>query len=474
MSRARSRTGRHALAAAVVSVIAVSAIVPTAGPAAADEIRDREYWLEEYGIAEAWNTTRGEGVTVAVIDSGIDAAHPDLVGAVVGGTDASGAGDPGGRRGIGEVPGHGTLVATLLAGRGHTEDAPPGREPDPEASAGSGTATDGASPSPSAPSPTATTPVPSAPSSRYGAGPDGMVGVAPGADLLAVSLWIEGQSSGPNPAGVTVDEQIPAAVRWAVDNGADVINMSLGSTSTAWPESWDQAFLYAEQNDVVIIAAAGNRAGGLTQVGAPATIPGVLAVAGLDRAGAASAEASSEGISIAVAAPSEDLVGGLPGGLYAEWSGTSGAAPLVAGVAALIRSRYPDLSAAQVVNRIVDTARDAGAPGFDTLYGYGILDVAAAVGQDLAVPEQNRLGSMAEWIGLYRRSGEEPAATPAPPAEPAAPEQVIPAPPAPEAVDPGATADPLPAVVVLGFGALVLAVLLGGAFHVARARRPPG
>jgi subtilisin family serine protease len=472
MPRARSQAGRRCLAAAVASVLGVSTLLPAAGPAAADGIRDREYWLQEYGIAEAWRTTQGEGVTVAVIDSGIDGAHPDLAGAVMGGTDASGAGDPSGQLGIGEVPGHGTLVATLLAGRGHTGQPQAGVEP---GGATGGATTPPPDPTPHAsntpaPTPAPMMPAPTTSATRYGEGPDGIVGVAPKADLLAVSLWIEGQTSGPNPAGVTVDEQIPAAVRWAVDNGADVINMSLGSTSTAWPESWDDAFLYAEQNDVVIIAAAGNRAGGLTQVGAPATIPGVLAVAGLDRTGAASAEASSEGISIAVAAPSEDLVGGLPGGLYAEWSGTSGAAPLVAGVAALIRSRYPELSAAQVVNRIVDTAKDAGTPGFDTLYGYGVLDVAAAVGADLTVPEQNRLGSMAEWIGLYRRGGEEPAA-PAPPPEPAPPVEVIPAPPAPEAVIPEVSAHPLPAVVVLGFGALMLALLLGGAFHVARVRR---
>ena len=445
-ARAAVRTG-------TAVVVALTVLLQAALPAAADQVRAKEYWLEDYGIAEAWKSTQGEGVTVAVIDSGVDATHPDLAGAVVGGTDASGAGDPGGLRGIGEVPSHGTLVSTLLAGRGHT-DVPAAPVPEPS----------GRSTTPAVP--------PAGPVSQYGEGPDGIVGVAPKADLLAVSVWIEGPNGGPNPAGVSVDEQVPDAVRWAVDNGADVINMSLGSTSTAWPESWDDAFLHAEQNDVVIVAAAGNRAGGLTQVGAPATIPGVLAVAGLDRSGTASDEASSEGISIAVAAPSEDLVGGLPGGFYADWSGTSGAAPLVSGVAALIRSRYPELSAAQVVNRIVDTAEDAGAPGFDTLYGYGVLDVAAAVGSDISVPEQNRLGSMAEWIELYRRGGQSPAPAPAPPSQ-AAPE-IIPAPPAPQAEDPLESVHSIPAVVVLGFGGLMLAVLVGGALHVARvrARRP--
>ncbi|MHA7210578.1 S8 family serine peptidase [Arthrobacter sp. MDT1-65] len=454
----RSRA-RRSVRAGVGFAVALAVLLPGAVPAAADEVRDKEYWLEDYGITEAWKSTQGEGVTVAVIDSGIDGTHPDLVGAVVGGTDASGAGDPGGQRGIGEVAGHGTLVGTLLAGRGHTDAEP---APAPSA-ARSGRATPPASP-PADPG--------DGPLGQYGEGPDGIVGVAPKADLLAVSVFIEGQNSGPNPAGVSVDQQVPDAVRWAVDNGAEVINMSLGSTSTAWPESWDDAFLYAEENDVVVVAAAGNRAGGLTQVGAPATIPGVLAVAGLDRSGVASAEASSEGISIAVAAPSENLVGGLPGGFYADWSGTSGAAPLVSGVAALIRARYPELSAAQVVNRIVGTARDAGTPGFDTLYGYGILDVAAAVGKDVAVPAENRLGSMAEWIELYRRGGQTPAPAPSAPAEP--PAEVIPPPAAPQAEDPLTSVHNLPAFVVLGFGGLLLAMLLGGAAHVARVHRRAG
>ncbi len=446
---------RAALRAVTVVVACLAVAVPTALPAGADEVRDREYWLDDYGITEAWRSTQGEGVTVAVIDSGVDGTHPDLVGAVVGGTDVSGAGDPDGQRGIGEVTGHGTLVATLLAGRGHAPEEPDADTPTP-----SGGATSAPSQRPEL-------------FSEYGIGPDGVAGVAPKASLLAVSLWIEGQNSGPNPGGVSVDEQIPTAVRWAVDNGADVINMSLGSTSTAWPESWDEAFLYAEKNDVVVVAAAGNRAGGLAQVGAPATIPGVLAVAGLDRSGVASTEASSEGISVAVAAPSENLVGGLPGGFYAEWSGTSAAAPLVSGVAALIRSKYPELSAAEVVNRIVDTSRDAGAPGFDTLYGFGVLDVEAAVSDGVTVPQESRLGSMAEWIQIYRRGGQEPTPTPTPEGEPPPEPDVIPVPPAPQAEDPATPAHNLPALVVLGFGGLMLVVLVGGAAHVVRVRRRP-
>nr|WP_083521596.1 S8 family serine peptidase [Arthrobacter luteolus] len=412
--------------------------VPAA--AHADEWRDREYWLADYGITEAWKKTQGEGVKVAVIDTGIDSSHPDLTGAVTGGTDVSGAGDPAGARGLGVNPEHGTLVATLLAGRGHAAEGGDSKDADKDKAKYDGP----------------------------GNGPDGIIGVAPKAELLSVSAWIGGS----NPGGVPIDAQLPNAVRWAVDNGAKVINMSLGSSSTAWPESWDDAFLYAEQHDVVIVAAAGNRGVGMIQVGAPATIPGVLTVAGLDRQGKASWDSSSEGISIGVAAPAENLVGGLPGGpsRYAEWSGTSAAAPLVSGVAALIRSAHPELSAAQVINRIITTAKDGGAPGRDTLYGYGIVDANAAVNADVPAVAGNPLGTIEEWIRIHRR-GEAPAAPESddPPAGPAVPD--IPEPQVPVAAEPYLEEDPLPAALVLGFGGLVLLVGTAGTVAVLRIRR---
>ena len=181
----------------------------------------------------------------------------------------------------------------------------------------------------------------------------GVIGVAPEAKLLSVSV-------GFGVGTVSSDDQIADAVRWSVDNGADVINMSLTRNTLEWPQSWDDAFLYAMEHDVVIVAAAGNRGSGTTEVGAPATMPGVLTVAGVDRSGAASFDASSQGITISVAAPSEELVGAAPGGGYYSWAGTSGATPIVAGLVALVRSAYPDLDANNVINRIIRTATPVG------------------------------------------------------------------------------------------------------------------
>ncbi|MFJ5955493.1 S8 family serine peptidase [Paenarthrobacter sp. NPDC092416] len=428
------------LSAALATTLAGGALAGallTAPAAMADAWRDKEYWLKESGITNAWQVSKGAGVKVAIIDSGVDGNHPDLKGVVVGGTDVSGAGAANGQKSIGAKTEHGTLVATMLAGRGHTT---------PTAS----------------PSPSATPTVPPA------GGPDGIVGVAPEAQILAVSTWL----GSPNPGGKTDQEQIPQAVRWAVDNGAKVINISLGSTSPDWPQSWDAAFLYAEQKDVVIVAAAGNRVGGNVQVGAPATIPGVLTVAGLDREGQASIDSSSQGISIGVAAPAEDLLGGMPGGGYAQWAGTSGSAPIVSGVAALIRSKWPEMSASQVINRIVSTAKDAGAPGKDPIYGYGVLNAEAALKDDVPTESSNPLGSIADWIRVHRR-GDFSAPTEAPVASPTSAVPTLANPTVPVAKTPAQVDDALPAAVVLGFGGLFAAIVAGAAIQLRRVYKNP-
>ncbi|MEA3549083.1 S8 family serine peptidase [Pseudarthrobacter sp. C1] len=427
-------------AAALLALLLAACCLGTglfAAPAAhADEWRDKQYWLPESGITKAWEVSKGAGVKVAIIDSGIDAQHPDLKGAVIGGYDASGSGQPDGQKSVGVKPEHGTLVATMLAGRGHQPAS--------------------ASPSPSpAPGPA-------------GLPPEGIVGVAPEAQLLSVSTWL----GSTNPSGKSDQDQIPEAVRWAVDNGAKVINISLGSTTPQWPQSWDAAFLYAEQKDVVIVAAAGNRVGGNIQVGAPATIPGVLTVAGLDRKGVASVDASSQGISIGVAAPAENLLGGLPGGGYAEWAGTSGSAPIVSGVAALIRSKWPAMSAEQVINRIVSTAKDAGAPGKDPLYGFGVLNAEAALKDDVPEVTGNPLGSIAEWIRVHRRGNlASPAPLPTtdvPSAVPTLPEATVPAAEAPSKRD-----SAIGAAVVIGFAVLFVAIIAAAAVQLRRAARNP-
>ena len=351
------KLGRGALLLVLLVGIPLAAPVPAAH---ADQVRERQYWIADYGIDRAWSITRGAGVRIAIIDTGIDGSHQDLLGAVVGGTDVSGLGSSNGQTPVGSDRRHGTMVASLAAGRGNN-------------------------------------------------GTDGVIGSAPEAQLLSVSMSFGG-------GDVSPDDQIAKAVRWAVDNGADVISLSLTRNTRDWPESWDRAFSHAAANDVVVIAAAGNRGSGTVAVGAPATMPGVLTVGGVNREGRASDTASAQGITIGVMAPSEGLVGAIPGGNYVSWSGTSGATPIVAGIVALVRAAYPNLDAANVINRVLQTARPVTETTPDPLYGYGLVDAYAALTADVPPVSANPLGSIDDWIVLHRRQEGNPIVVPLGPA----------------------------------------------------------
>ncbi|GAA1531781.1 hypothetical protein GCM10009803_10620 [Microbacterium ginsengiterrae] len=395
-------------AAAIAASVLLTGATPTPSPTPtppipddpSDPVRALEYWLDGAGIREAWQTTRGEGVTIAVIDTGIGRIPTVFGDAVVGGTDVSGSGSPDGRSPVGAVDGdHGSWVASLAAARGKADGS-------------------------------------------------GMIGVAPEADLLSVSIGFGAAAS------VPFVDQVADGIRWAVDNGADIINMSFTTNTLDWDQRWDDAFLYAYEHDVVVVVAAGNRGSGTSMVGAPATIPGVLTVGGVDQTGTASVEASTQGITIGISAPSEGLLGVSADGSLASWRGTSGAAPIVAGTAALVRSAHPELDAANVINRIIETALPV--PGVtdvpDPLYGYGLLDADAAVSASVPPVDANPMGDLAEWVRLYRRADAAPAPEPE-----STPVDVEPLPPA----DPPSTAgSPLiPSAESLRYGTLPLIML---------------
>lgn len=385
-----------------------------APPAQADQVRERQYWLSDYRIDQAWQVTRGAGVRIAIIDTGIDATHQDLQGAVVGGADFSGLGSPDGLTPVGPERRHGTMVASLAAGRGNN-------------------------------------------------GVDGVLGSAPEAELLSLSMSFGGGTISP-------DDQVANAVRFAVDNGADIISLSLTRNTRDWPESWDRAFGYAADNDVVVIAAAGNRGSGTVSVGAPATMPGVLTVGGVDQDGQASDSASSQGITIGVMAPSEGLVGATPGGGYVAWSGTSGATPIVAGIVALVRSAYPDLDAANVINRIVATADRVTGTVPDPIYGYGLVNAYAAVTADVPLVASNPLGSLEEWVVIHRKQEGDPIVVPLGPQSTATDSADA----LPSRIPARSTtqADLLPWVVTLGFAsALAVVILTGGVLVLWRLRK---
>jgi serine protease len=284
-------------------------------PLVGDAVRQDQYQLKTLDVAGAWTYAAGAGVTVAVIDSGVDAHHVDLDGQVLPGLDLV---DPKGN-GDADLVGHGTTVSAIIAGK---DDA------------------------------------------------DGVVGIAPKAKILPVRVL--DQQNRYDDAMI-----VAKGVRWAVDHGARVINLSLGGSGSS--AALGAALDYAFAKDVVVVACTGNAsASPSTGVWYPAREPGVIAVAGMERDGTEIWSGSITGPETVVTAPATQLVGARPAG-YWKVQGTSFAAPMVTATAALIRSRWPTMSAGEVINRIIKTAKDRGAPGRDDTYGYGMVDPTGAL-----------------------------------------------------------------------------------------------
>ena len=177
-----------------------------------------------------------------------------------------------------------------------------------------------------------------------------------------------------------------------------------------------------------------------------------------------------------MAAPSEDLVGVVPGGEYVKWSGTSAAAPIVSGLIALVRASHPGISAADAIKRVVATADPDGHTVPSPIYGNGLIDAAAAVTADVPPATTSPTDQLKEWIRIHRR-----AATPSGETTPDAPATVVPTPDPPAAQRDGSsliapnsqtlTYLTVPLGVLLGFATLVLLLGIGASRHIKRTVR---
>lgn len=357
-------------------------LVGTTQPAlAAPKAGPGQWFIKDYGIDKMWKSSTGKGVKVAVIDSGVNADHEDLEGVVSDSKDFSGL-DEDGRTPIGgkTTIHHGTAVAGVIAGQG------------------------------------------------TGAGP---TGVAPDAKILSGSMWLGPDR--PKKSGST-REQADKAIRWAVDSGAEVINMSLGWDDPAWPESWDDAFAYAYKKDVVIVACVGNASQGATQAWSPSTVPGVIGVGGLDKKGRVLEDSTAPGTAVDLMGPAEDIPIPYYSGGYAEGQGCSFASPVVSGVAALIRSEDPDLSADEVRAKLEDSAKPvSGHKGTskkdkpDPIVGAGRLDPNAALKSKVPDSVPSAKDELADWVKMHRRGDSASTETEtAAPAEDESPTAVAP------------------------------------------------
>ncbi|MFY1619325.1 type VII secretion-associated serine protease mycosin [Micromonospora sp. WMMD736] len=205
----------------------------------------------------------------------------------------------------------------------------------------------------------------------HGRGGDlGALGVAPGAKILPIrDTSSDGQGE---------PDALAAGIDYAVRNGADVICISsVGGAGIQLQRSIEAAIAA----DVVLVAAAGNKPGDAV-VGYPASEDAVIAVGGVGRDGN-HADISVTGPEIDVVAPAVDIYSTSINGKYRKGTGTSDATAIVAGAAALIRSKYPYLPAQEVAHRLTATAVDKGPPGRDDEYGYGVIDLVAALTADV-------------------------------------------------------------------------------------------
>ena len=330
-----------------------------------DTLYNRQWYLPQINAPAAWDITTGSrDVIVAMVDTGIAAGHPDLAGKLVAGYNFVAD-----STNTADDNGHGTYTAGLVAATGNNEI--------------------------------------------------GVAGVAWNVRLMPIKIL---NSDGAGNIG-----DFARGIRYAVDHGARVINISAGIEYPS--SSMHDAIQYAVNHNVVVVASSGNTPDGNPRY--PAGYEETIAVSATDAADGI-APFSSYGAYVDVAAPGTNMVSTSwdQGRLGYEWaSGTSSSAPLVTGAAALLLSVRPDLNPRQVQRFLEDSADDLGAPGWDPYYGAGRLNVARAL-----------------YLALGGTPTPAPAPhTPVPPTPPPAPTNPPPLPPTPTAKVVLPTLPPVPA-----------------------------
>ncbi|MEU8782951.1 S8 family serine peptidase [Streptomyces sp. NPDC048637] len=322
------------LRATIGAALTGALFLAAGGPAVADQNRDAQWPLTAFGAQDIWKKGTGKGVTVAVIEKAFRKTHQDLTGQFLPGKDFPNPRNDGAPN---LEPGedrrdHGTGMAGLIAGHGHG----PG-------------------------------------------GSAGMKGLSPGAKILPL----------------TADKTVPDATRYAVDHGADVINMSF----LADPNTPDmcESIHYAMEKGVVVVAGVGND--GQSEKNLPSACPGAIGVGAVDEYGKVW-DMSNYNSAVDLLAPGVDVpvLGGKSDSHYGTTDGTSVATAYVSATVALLRERYPDLTPGQIANRLVKTAglspsvkkKHLKLP--DNHYGYGYVIPEAALNEDIpAGPAQGPL-----------------------------------------------------------------------------------
>ncbi|MET7465498.1 S8 family serine peptidase [Nonomuraea sp. NPDC005501] len=332
-----------------------------------------QWQLPALRLPEAWRISRGEGVLVAVLDTGVNGRHPDLAGSVVAGPDLTGAGSRPGRWGH-----HGTAMASLIAGHGHTRTPAASR--------------------------VAAFSSPSSPARVTRAGEEtartGVIGVAPEARVLSVRVTLENDDPLRTHPSAGRPDALARGIRYAADHGADVISMSLGGGSGVWRGSPAEqaAVRYALCRGAVLVASSGNDGETTNRRNYPAAYPGVIAVGAVDQRLRVTAFSNRQNY-LSVVAPGTGILTADGAGSYVVGDGTSAAAAMVAGIAALVRSAYPGLPPDQV-RAAIERGTVSRPAARDPSYGHGVADAL------LALREAGRMAGA--------RAGKAPPPPPAP------------------------------------------------------------
>ncbi|GAA3835811.1 type VII secretion-associated serine protease mycosin [Streptomyces phyllanthi] len=314
----RRHVRHRAAASAILGLLLVG---PAGSPAYAESIREQQWFLDAMKAERMWQTSTGSGITVAVIDSGVDQTNPDLKGRVLPGKDL--APDQQGDEHT-DYSNHGTGMAGLIAGTGAWN------------------------------------------------GGRGAFGLAPGAKILPIRMPKDGTAANQAAGNKRFGETVSRAIRYAADEGAQVINISLVSTEGS--SQLTEAVKYALDKGSLIFAGVGNDGDKANEVMYPAATPGVVGVAAIGK-NLHRTQESQHGPQVDMAAPGEDMVhacGGKTG--LCKTSGTSDATAIASASAALIWSKHPKWTNNQVLRVMLNTigAPTDGAKRNDSI-GYGIV-----------------------------------------------------------------------------------------------------
>jgi subtilisin family serine protease len=337
----RRLIGTVAVAFAVMAVGTPALATP--GPASAPE-----YWFDDWQVPSLWDSgARGEGITIAEIDTGVNAALPELRGRVLAGKDFGAGGNGHVDREVDQF-GHGTAMASIMVAR---------------------------------------------------PGLFSITGLAPDAKILPLAVPLKGTTDAGRP------DKLAQAIRYAADHHAKIISMSLGGKRSPkfdqQPCSDDEqsAIYYALRKGLLVVAAVGNSGPTKNTVEDPGVCLGVMSVGALTSSGTV-ADFSSREPYLTLTAPGVDVpsLGRVAGEAYSG-EGTSQATAITAAVAALVWSRHPSLSARQVGSRILATLDDhrrVPSPA----YGYGRLNADRAVNADVPANAPNPVfDAVAPFLG---------------------------------------------------------------------------